>query len=289
MKKFLGSKTAILILGVFSLLVIFYLIASLGGLELKSAEPFAYIQAKGALSPGELPSWNGLGFVIVFFVVVLVVIFFLLPPEQRKKFLWVLARFALVGIIIFLILSRFSLGQEVQPPQEKQEGALFTQIPGPTDTPEPLITLSVFTPPQISSWTSYLVALIVLLAVAGIGGWLAWRKRKTGPPLDLLAEIAQTALDDLEAGKDWGDTILNSWFRMNTAVADWRGIHRRVSMTPAEFAGYLVSTHLPREAVLRLTALFERVRYGDKKSTRKDIQDAVDCLSAILDYCRGSK
>jgi hypothetical protein len=203
--------------------------------------------------------------------------------------LWALARLALVGIIIVLILSRFSLGKGVVPQQEKPVGALVTRMPGPTDTPEPVVTPSVFTPPQVSSWTSYLVALLILLAVAGVWGWLVWRKRKMGASNDALAEIAQSALDDIEAGKDWGDAILNSYYRMNQAATEWRGIHRRVSMTPAEFADYLVSTHLPREAVYHLTALFERVRYGNKKSTHKDIQDAVDCLTAILDYCRSAK
>jgi hypothetical protein len=133
------------------------------------------------------------------------------------------------------------------------------------------------------------VALGFLLVVACVWVWLVWRKRRMNAPYEELAEIARSALDDIQAGKDWGDAIMNSYYRMNEAVADWRGIHRRVGMTPAEFAEYLVSTHLPPQAVYRLTSLFERVRYGDKKSTRKDIQEAVDCLTAILDYCQGAK
>jgi len=289
MKKSLGSKTAIRILGGISILVIIYLIASLGSLELKPAKPFTYVQETEVIPPGGLPAWNGFVFVIVFIVALLIILFFLLPPDHRKKFLWALARLALAGIIIFLILSRLSLGKPMEPQQENPGDVLITFAPGPTDTPEPEITPAVFTPPQVSSWASYLVALVILLVFAGVWGWLVWRKRKIGAPYDALAEIAQSALADIEAGKDWGDTILNSYYRMNKAVADWRGIHRRVSMTPAEFADYLVSTHLPREAVYRLTALFERVRYGDKKSTHKDIQEAVDCLTAILDYCQGAK
>ena len=177
----------------------------------------------------------------------------------------------------------------MEQPQENPGKVVISPVSGPTSTPWPEVTPSVFIPPQVSSWTSYLVALIILLAVAGVWGWLVWRKRKIGAPYDALAEIAQSALDDIQAGKDWGDAILNSYYRMNRAVADWRGIRRRESMTPAEFADYLVSTHLPRAAVYRLTALFERVRYGDKTSTRKDIQEAVDCLTAIVDYCQEAK
>ena len=289
MKRLFGSKTAILILGGLSILVIVYLIASLGGLVLKLAKPFAYVQETEAIPPGGLPTWNGFVFVAVFMAALLIILYFLLPPDQRKKFLWALARLALVGIIIFLILSKLSLGNPLEPPPETPAAGAVTLVPGPTETLEPAVTPSVFTPPQVSSWTSYLVALVLLLAVAGVWGWLVWRKRKMGPPYDALAGIARSALDDIEAGKDWGDAILNSYYRMNRAVADWRGIRRRESMTPAEFAGYLVSAHLPREAVDRLTALFERVRYGGKKSTRKDIQEAVDCLTAISDYCQRAK
>lgn len=289
MKKILGSKTAILFLGGLCILVVIFLIASLGGLELKPAKPFAYIHEDAPSKPGGLPAWNGFGYLIVFFVALLVALYFLLPPDQRKKYLQMLAWLVLAGFIIFLILFRLNLGKPIQPTQGNPNEEVITLVPVPTDTPVLAVTPSVFTAPQVSSWTSYLVALGILLIVAGIWGWLVWRKRKMGAPYEALAEIAQSALEDIEAGKDWGNAILNSYSRMNTAVAEWRGIHRGVSMTPAEFANYLVSMHLPDAPVYRLTALFERVRFGNKESSRKDIQEAVDCLTAILDYCRGAK
>lgn len=289
MRKIFGSKTVILILGGLSILVIIYLIASLGSLELKPAKPFAYLKETEAVSTTGLPAWNYLWLVIVFLGVFLIILYFLLPPDQRKRFLWALARLALVGVIIFLILSRFGVGKQMEPPQTTPGDLVTTLESGPTATPEPEITPAVFTPPQVSSWTAYLVALGFFLVIAGVWGWLVWRKRKISAPYDLLAEIAQSALDDIEAGKDWGDAILNSYYRMNKAVADWRGIHRQAGMTPAEFADDLVSVHLPHTAIFRLTALFERVRYGNKKSSRKDVREAVDCLTAILDYCRGAK
>ena len=289
MKKILGSKTAILILGGLSITVLFYLIASLGGLELRPAKPFAYIQDTNAVSPGGLPSWNGLAFVIVFFVVIMIIVYFFLPPDLKKKFLKGLVWFVLAGILTLLILSSLGRGEPVQPQQETPGEVFFTRVPETTETPMPVITPSVFTPPQVSSWTAYLVTLVILLVVAALWAWLVWRKRKMGAPYELLAEIAQSGLDDIDAGKDWGDTILNSYYRMNKAVDDWRGIRRRVSMTPAEFAEYLVSSHLPGAAVNNLTALFERVRYGEKKSSPDDIQEAVDCLTAILNYCQAAK
>ena len=42
---------------------------------------------------------------------------------------------------------------------------------------------------------------------------------------------------------------------------------------------------LPGDAVRRLTRLFESVRYGDRKSPPKDVNEAVTCLNTILHYC----
>ena len=289
MRKFLGSKIAILVSGGLAILVIIFLIASLGSLEFKPAKSFAYIQENAPNSPGGLPSWNGFVYVIVIFFALLIILIILLPPDQRKKFLIRLAWLVLTGVIIALIISRINLATSFQPTQENPGEGAVTVVPVPTGTPVPAVTPSIFVPPQVSSWTSYFVALGILLIVVVLWGWILWRRRKKGAPYDALAEIARSTLDDIEAGRDWGDAILNSYFRMTRVVADWRGIRRGLSMTPAEFADYLVSAHLPGEAVYPLTALFERVRYGDKHSTRKEIQEAVDSLNAILDYCQEPK
>jgi hypothetical protein len=56
-------------------------------------------------------------------------------------------------------------------------------------------------------------------------------------------------------------------------------------MTPAEFASRLQEAGLPGDAVRRLTRLFEGVRYGQRKVGPKDVNEAVACLTAILQYC----
>jgi hypothetical protein len=289
MRKFLGSKIAIQVIGMLSVLVIIYMIASLDALQLKPARPFAVVQETNVAAPGEMPSWKGLGFVIVIFAVLMVVLFYFLSPEQRKKFLFGLALFLVVGLVLVLLISKVGLGKEVIPMPATQAGVVVTQALEPTVSPEVLVTPSEFTPPQVSPWTSYLVALVVLLGGVAVWVWLVWRKRKTDSHLDVLAEIARTALDEIDSGKDWGNAILNSYYRMNQAVADWRGIRRQAGMTPEEFAKYLVSTHLPGEAVFTLTKLFERVRYGNKHSNSSDIQEAVKCLTAILEFCQAGK
>jgi hypothetical protein len=289
MRKFLGSRTAILIMGGLSILVIVFLIASLGGLELKPAKPFSYIRENTPSSPGGLPSWNGLVYAIVIIIALLIVLIILLPPDQRKKVLTMLAWLILAAVIIVLIISRINLGKPFQPLQQTLNEEVITLVPASTHTPVPAVSQSIFLPPLVSSWTSYFVALVILLVVVALWGWIMWRRRTKRAPYDAFAEIARSTLDEIEAGRDWGDAILNSYFQMTRTVADWRGIRRGLGMTPAEFADYLVSVHLPGEAVYPLTALFERVRYGDKHSTRKDIQEAVDSLNTILDYCQEQK
>ena len=72
---------------------------------------------------------------------------------------------------------------------------------------------------------------------------------------------------------------------MSDAVSRNRGLFRAKAMTPAEFARRLERAGLPGDAVRRLTRLFEAVRYGGRKSSQKEINEAVSCLTAILHYC----
>jgi hypothetical protein len=283
MKKLFGSKTFILVLGGICVLALIFLAAAVSGLNLKPGTPFAYAAENQSTDPGEMPDLNPL-LCFVPVVLVVVVIFFLLPKDQRKKYLWTLACLALFGIILFIIISRMSLGTAVPVPTPGA-GSAITPIAEDTPTPAPTVLPVQYVEPTVSPWLSYVIALVVLLAGGGVWFWLAFRKRKEEPPLDELAGIARETMQDLEAGKDWGDTVLNCYYRMTTAVEKWRYIRRHSGMTPAEFAVHLASTGLPRAAVNGLTAIFERVRYGGRKSNSEDIRQAMDCLAAILAYC----
>ena len=289
MKKIFGGKRIILILGGCTLLVMVALIASLGSLELKPAVPFAYLQQTSQSEPITPPNINIFILIIIFLVAVLAFIFFVLPVDQRKKFLLALGGLIVAGFIIFIILSRVGVGKAVQQPDEGNGQVLITPLPEPSQTLAPLVTPSVFNPPKESPLIAYLVALVILLFIGGaIILWTRARLRDEAP-FDQLAQIAQSGLDDMEDGKDWGDVVLGSYYRMNKAVAAWRGIRRQAGMTPAEFSDQLISANLPREAVERLTTLFSKVRYGDKRSNRADIDETVACLRAILDVCQEAK
>ena len=56
-------------------------------------------------------------------------------------------------------------------------------------------------------------------------------------------------------------------------------------MTQAEFAVRLERDGLPADAVKSLTRLFENVRYGGYRTGPKEVNEAVACLTTILNYC----
>jgi hypothetical protein len=103
--------------------------------------------------------------------------------------------------------------------------------------------------------------------------------------LQALARIARSSLRDLSDGRETTDVIMNCYFRMSDVVWDKRNLQRGPGMTPAEFASRLEEAGLPGDAVRRLTRLFESVRYGDRKAGPKDVNEAVACLTTILQYC----
>ena len=210
----------------------------------------------------------------------------LLSPEMRKYFLRQMFRI-LVGYWLLYFLFKnygdrltglmnlgaalFNLGQM---------GGEETNLPPP-----------VFVPPQETPWVSYLAGILLVLFLF-FAVWRSWGllknislPKKEEKPLDEIARIARASLRDLSEGGDSTDVIMNCYFRMSRVVSDKRMLHRKASMTPAEFATRLERAGLPGEAVQRLTRLFEGVRYGGYRAGPKDVNEAVTCLTSILNYC----
>jgi hypothetical protein len=115
--------------------------------------------------------------------------------------------------------------------------------------------------------------------------WRRYQRFNRDKPLEEIARIARSSLDDLTSGRNSSDVIINCYLRMSDVVSDRRQLHREIAMTPHEFAVRLEQAGLPGDAVNRLTRLFEGVRYGDRKSGPKDTNEAVSCLKTILHYC----
>jgi hypothetical protein len=133
---------------------------------------------------------------------------------------------------------------------------------------------------------SFAIALIWLVVIWLLyRGWKRYVSFNGKKPLDEIAKIARSSLNDLSSGRNSSDVIINCYLRMSDVVSDKRHLHRTTAMTPHEFALHLEQAGLPGDAVIRLTRLFEGVRYGARKSGPQDINEAVSCLNTILHYC----
>ncbi len=288
MKRLFDKKRNVLILGCVSLLLLVVLVSGLRGLVFKPAVPFTIEQEQGtggkAWTPPPFP-W--LAFLLVFAVLV-VMIFILAPKDRRKRYLLVLLEFLAGIVLILLFISRSNTAANLPTPtfgfvRQLTPTATVTELP---ETPLPETAPSTYTSPVIPPWTSFVAALAVLVPL-GLGLWWLFARRTTPEaPYEELSEIAQEALDDLDEGKDWGDTILNCYDSMTRTLKGRRGYERPGYLTPSEFVSALERVRLPGDPMRRLTTLFERVRYGGKSPTQIDIDEAVSCLTEIVEACQ---
>jgi len=232
--------------------------------------------------PASTPLWKILLFWALA-VINIVMFFWLLPPEVRKRLLRQVLGFA-VGVLGLILALKYELIKLPQLGGEPAPGTGPAGATGPAGTGIP-----DFQPPQMPPWMLYLASLAAVLLVVVVCAlfYRRWFGSAVGrsSSLNTIADIAQTSLHDLAGGRNWGDVIIECYARMNEAVSSRRGLMRPTSSTPREFADRLTRAGLPPDAVIRLTGLFESVRYGSNAGTEADIRDASDCLHAILRAC----
>ncbi len=292
MRAFITRKVWIALLAIVALAALAILASGLREVSFRAGQIMANGEARPVSLPVtrliedlvNIPLWKQLVMWAVMFLIVLIVSTILSPALRRRLILGFLRFMAILGVLYFLA---------------KNYGYLFKGLMQIGDLPEQhaadpnaaTASTPVFTPPQISPALTFLIGLGVALVLVGVWWWLnRWWKRRQAflamqRPLDDIADIARSSLDELAAGRAWDDVILDSYFRMSRAVQKWRGLARHHAMTPSEFAARLEQAGLPGEAVRGLTRLFESVRYGEHKSTPDEINEAVICLSAILHHC----
>jgi len=230
----------------------------------------------------EIPLWKEILF-LGMLVICMVLCMLLLSPEARKRLILQLIRFGLaVAIILFLIKNHLILLPSLNFNFASQGGLPLGSTPSLDFIP--------FQAPAMPLWMNYLVSFGVTLAFMTLM-WIAYRfwirflPRRFSRPLDQVAAIAQSSLDDLVSGRQWEDVIIQSYIRMNHAVAATRGLQRAEAATPREFAARLEDAGLPADPVQRLTRLFESARYGARTSSRIEMDEAIGCLKSILYFC----
>ncbi len=276
------KRIAVIILASLGILTLVLLAASLQNLKLKPAQLFISGEEEQTdLFPGFAHLVDNVGsiglgeaFMLVGgFVVLFVLMLAMLTPEARKRVLKTMLRVGLTAWAIYYALTKFRpegvFGAEAQVTEMQQGAEVFT-------TPPP------YTPPVIPPWVNYVVSLLVVLAFAGIGFWLYRLLRPPKHQFQTLARAARSALKDISEGREWDDTVIQCYARMSEALQQERGLERQQAMTPQEFASRLEQAGLPSGPVQRLTRLFEKARYGGRRSDREDVDEAVVCLTAIL-------
>jgi hypothetical protein len=220
--------------------------------------------------------------VLALLLVVISIIYVIISPRARKQVLRTVA-FALVFLFfVQLMRERLStLNWEAAP--TVSEGPLS---PGSFPT-LPTAEFVAAPPAWLILATSLALALLIASVVAGVVWWVWLRRRRAANPLEQLAQEAQEALDALQAGGDLKDVVLRCYLEMNRVLREQRGITRPGASTPREFEQQLERAGLPGEHVHRLTRLFEDVRYGAKVSGEREERQAIACLTAIVEHCRG--
>jgi hypothetical protein len=255
-------------------------------------EPGRPLSMRGASAPpvdipitetiSETPLWKIL-LLWLAFVVNTVLFFFLLPPEVRKKVLRQVISFAL-GVLAIVLAMRYNLIK--LPVLEGAPRDAETFGTGGVGGDAPVVG---FEPPAMAPWWLFLISFVILAAFLVLL-WLAyrwWARSGARPfsPLGEIGAIARSSLDDIAAGRQWTDVIIQSYMRMSQAVTRQKGLERHWAATPREFAGRLEQAGLPAHAVERLTQLFEAARYGARPASQSDINEAIACLNTILQAC----
>ncbi len=293
MTPFRKRRLFLFLAGAIVLLALVLLAASIERLELKPAVPFSPAGEEEetteplAARPPDILFWYLILIIIAVLTIGTILALFFLPPKQRRRLILTLLFLTFLLILTALLISRQgeAIAVPTASPAPATEAPAEVAAPQAEEEPPP----SEFVAPAISPWLSFAAAFLLFAVVV----FLSWRfLRRWGGEEEhviVLEQIARQALEDLQAGRDYGDTVIECYARMTEAVRERRGIKRREHMTASEFAAALERARLPGEAVRHLTRLFEAARYGGRSSTPQDIAEAMESLTAIIDSCQEAR
>jgi hypothetical protein len=200
--------------------------------------------------------------------------------KMRKQIPWreilpsmlFIAAMGLIGLFILYLLQNVHIdadlrAPEIVPPEVNITGPDL----GPVD-------------PNLIGLVWIALAAAVILAGVGLYVWSVRRVRRGDPVL----REAERAINELKAGADIRSVIVRCYYQMSRALQKERGIELEQTMTARDFESLLEARGVPGEPVHDLTRLFEGARYGRRQSGPDEERKAMDCLSAIVRYSRGS-
>ena len=288
MRSLLENKRLVLLFAVLALGALTVLATSLNQVPFREGQHFGQkpvssfevTSEEGGELWVEVPIWKQV-LVWTMLGLMVVLIGLLMSPEARKRLLVMFIRGVFIFWATYFLLKNYG---------DQFLNFNFGDMTAEQLGPDEIVPVPVFEPSQISPTFSYLISFAFVLICLVVlwtlyRGWKRYQSFNTKKPLDEIAKIARSSLDELSAGRNSSDVIINCYLRMSDVVSSRRQLQREIAMTPSEFALRLEQAGLPGDAVTRLTRLFEGVRYGDRKSGPRDVNEAVSCLTTILNYC----
>lgn len=138
-------------------------------------------------------------------------------------------------------------------------------------------------PTQAPGWAvfTFLLGGLALLTLLGWGLRRLWLRGRTRGSLGAISALAGSAAEDLEAGGDLKNVVLQCYREMSHFLSEQQEIPLRKSMTAREFERQLRRAGVQDEHVAQLSRLFEEVRYGHRESGKREEREALDCLRAV--------
>lgn len=277
------------------MLSLILLAGSLNSLELKPGQEFHFEEAAETVYAQDVPEgWSGI--LLVVFRIILILSWVVIPlylillifsKEARKRFVRDMVMIMPILVMLYL-LNTSQVARNLAENLEMNFGEMETaefEDPGEVAPPE-------FVPPP--DWVTTLAIVIIALVVAAIVAgaiYIVWKRsrERNYEPIHRVEKEARAALDAIETGGDLREAIIRCYVQMIEALKEYRGIYRDRDMTAHEFELFLSKRGLPREPVHQLTQLFEQVRYGAQIPGRREENQAISSLSAIISACQKTR
>jgi len=270
------------------IVVIILLASSLSHLEFSQGQPFFLDINDQSQDIREISFmkwsldgvWKWVATLILWVFIPISVIYFVISPEGRKKALQRAIPLAIFAYALFMLM--------------RQSGNLKTESPFAFDKFVDTVSSSenpidAIFQSEPSQWVNIIANLMFIFFVIGTAWFIFQRLQNAVSPLDKLNIEVKKALTNLESGVDLRSTVLRCYAEMSRVIREQKGIKRNAAMTPREFEQNLHAIGLPEINIVRLTRLFEDVRYGDKKLGVEDERVAIDCLEAIVEACEAAQ
>jgi hypothetical protein len=156
------------------------------------------------------------------------------------------------------------------------------QLGGFFDRSESGAAAAALTIPELIQNPTVMMGFALGFLLLGAMVFSFWRLWQRFSPLLSVSQIAQEAIEEIQAGSDLRNAIVRCYYEMCRALQGVGRLERSKATTPRELARQLESAGIAGEYSHRLTRLFEKVRYGAETLGKNEEQEAIICLQAIV-------